>query len=152
MSSSEREDHAMTARDDGDAPGVDAAGCVVLDRQQCLDYLAAGGLGRIAVNVGALPAILPVQFALDGEQVVFSVGAGTALDRATRDAVVAFESDGLEPDGRRQWSVTVTGIARHLVDGPVVGRPDAMVSGWAHLETPRVVTVSTDYLSGRRTV
>src|SRR5262245_3605036 len=82
---------AMNPTDEARTTPMDASGCVVLDRAQCLRYLAGGGLGRIAVNVGALPAILPVHFALDGEHVVFSIGAGTTLDRATRDAVVAFE-------------------------------------------------------------
>ncbi len=140
----------MSAADRGGALSLDASGCVVLDRRQCLDYLSSGGLGRIAVNVGALPAILPVQFALDDEQVVFSVGVGTVLHRATRDAVVAFESDGLEPDGRRQWSVSVTGIARHLADGS--GRSAVVAPGWTHLETPAMVAISTEYLSGRRTM
>ena len=94
-------------------PGLgptDGAGCVVLDRAQCLAYLAGGGLGRIAVNVGALPSILPVHFALIDERVVFSIGAGTTLDRATRDTVVAFESDGHDAGRGGQWSVTVTGM------------------------------------------
>jgi nitroimidazol reductase NimA-like FMN-containing flavoprotein (pyridoxamine 5'-phosphate oxidase superfamily) len=125
---------------------------VVLDRQRCLDYLSAGGLGRVAVNVGALPAIMPVHFALDDDQVVFSVGAGSVLHRATRDAVVAFESDGVEADGRRQWSVMVTGIARHLTKADIVGRSGVVAPGWAHVETPTMVAISTDYLSGRRTV
>jgi nitroimidazol reductase NimA-like FMN-containing flavoprotein (pyridoxamine 5'-phosphate oxidase superfamily) len=142
----------MTATDDGGVLSLDAAGCVVLDRRQCLDYLSAGGLGRIAVNVGALPAILPVQFALDDEQVVFSTGVGTALERATRDAVVAFECDGLELDGRRQWSVTFTGIAHHLAGDDVFARAGAVLPEWTHLDGFRLVAVSTDYVSGRRTV
>jgi nitroimidazol reductase NimA-like FMN-containing flavoprotein (pyridoxamine 5'-phosphate oxidase superfamily) len=152
MFSFERRTKEMTAADRGGALSVDASGCVVLDRQQCLDYLSAGGLGRIAVNVGALPAILPVQFALHDEEVVFSVGAGTVLHRATRDAVVAFESDGVEPDGRRQWSVAVTGIARHLTEDGNAGRSGVVAQAWAHLEAPAIVAISTVYLSGRRTV
>jgi len=142
----------MSAADSGSAPSVDASGCVVLDRQQCLDYLSAGGLGRVAVNVGALPAILPVQFALDDEQVVFSVGVGTVLDRATRDAVVAFESDGVELDGRCQWSVAVTGIARHRAEDEQLGRSPVVTPGWAHLEAPAIVAISMEYVSGRRTI
>jgi hypothetical protein len=142
----------MSTADRRSAPSVDASGCVVLDRQRCLEYLSAGGLGRVAVNVGALPAILPVQFALDEERVVFSVGVGTVLHNATRDAVVAFESDGVEPDGRRQWSVLVTGIARHLTDGDPPGRSGVVAEGWAHAGASAMVAISTEYLSGRRTV
>jgi len=61
---------------------------------------------------------------------------------------VAFESDGTETDGRRQWSVTVTGVARHLTGDDVPG----LAPGWAHLEAPTMIAVSTEYLSGRRTM
>ena len=142
----------MSAADRGGALSVDASGCVVLDRQRCFEYLSAGGLGRVAVNVGALPAILPVHFTMDEERVVFSVGAGTVLHRATRDAVVAFESDGVETDGRRQWSVTVTGIARHVTDNDIPGRSAIVAAGWARREALTMVAVSTEYVSGRRTV
>jgi nitroimidazol reductase NimA-like FMN-containing flavoprotein (pyridoxamine 5'-phosphate oxidase superfamily) len=125
---------------------------VVLDRRRCLEYLSAGGLGRVAVNIGALPAILPVQFTMDEERVVFSVGAGTVLHRATRDAVIAFEADGVDTDGRRQWSVTVTGIARHVTGDDVPRRSPIVAVGWAHREAPTMVAVSTEYVSGRRTV
>ena len=141
----------MSGPDSG-VPSVDASGCVVLDRQRCLEYLSAGGLGRVAVNVGALPAILPVHFAMDAERVVFSVGSDTVLHRATRDTVVAFESDGTETDGRRQWSVSVTGIARHLTEDDTSGRSGIAAAGWAHHETPTVVSISMEYVSGRRTV
>jgi nitroimidazol reductase NimA-like FMN-containing flavoprotein (pyridoxamine 5'-phosphate oxidase superfamily) len=142
----------MTPPDDAMTTPTDGSGCLVLDREQCLAYLAAGGLGRIAVNVGALPAILPVHFALDGEHVVFSIGAGTTLDRATRDAVVAFESDGHEPNDGMQWSVMVTGVARHLpVDGDRWRAALADLPAWAGADARHVVAVSTDYVSGRRT-
>jgi nitroimidazol reductase NimA-like FMN-containing flavoprotein (pyridoxamine 5'-phosphate oxidase superfamily) len=142
----------MNRIDDATRPPIDASGCVVLDREQCLRHLAGGGLGRIAVNVGALPAILPVHFALDGDHVVFSIGAGTTLDRATRDAVVAFESDGHEAADGMQWSVMVTGVARHLpADGDRWRAALADLPVWADAAARCVVAVSTDYVSGRRT-
>jgi len=128
---------------------TDAAGYLVLDRRQCLEYLAGGGLGRVAVNVAALPALLPVHFTLHGEHVVFVVAAGTTLDRATKDAVVAFETDGHGPDVL-PWSVTVTGVAHHVgPDEPAMAVADRF-PGWATADRRRVVAVSTDYLSGRR--
>jgi nitroimidazol reductase NimA-like FMN-containing flavoprotein (pyridoxamine 5'-phosphate oxidase superfamily) len=140
----------MAGTDDERRSRTDTAGYLVLDRRECLEHLARGGLGRIAVNVGALPAILPVHFTLHDEHVVFSVATGTTLDRATRDAVVAFETDGPEPDDTAHWSVTVTGIARHVsCDDPAMSAVDRLP---ARPETDgrRVVAVSTDYLSGRR--
>jgi nitroimidazol reductase NimA-like FMN-containing flavoprotein (pyridoxamine 5'-phosphate oxidase superfamily) len=127
---------------------TDAAGYLVLDRGQCLRYLAAGGVGRVAVNVAALPAILPVHFALDGDRVVFTIAAGSTLARATRDAVVAFETDGQHADGGGYWSVTATGMARHVE----AGAADGCLPTWTAAERRQVVTISTDYLSGRRSM
>ena len=139
----------MTGTDDELARRTDGAGYLVLDRQQCLDYLAWGGVGRVAVNVGALPAILPVHFTLHGDQVVFSIGEGSTLDRATRDAVVAFEADGHDAGGAAQWSVTATGMARH-VSGDELAMSAAERLPASAADGRRVVAVSTDYLSGRR--
>src|SRR5262249_52712998 len=65
---------------------VDGAGLQVLDRPVCLQLLARGGVGRIAINAGALPVILPVRYALDEECVVLCVGVGSTLDQATRNS------------------------------------------------------------------
>ena len=142
----------MDTAHDGPPWHTDAAGYLVLDRMQCLDYLAAGGVGRVAVNVGALPAILPVHFALDGEQVVFSIAAGSTLDRATRDAVVAFETDGQHHDGTGHWSVTATGMARHVRDDVATVPAAERLPNWAGIDRRRLVMISTDYLSGRRSL
>jgi nitroimidazol reductase NimA-like FMN-containing flavoprotein (pyridoxamine 5'-phosphate oxidase superfamily) len=141
---------AMAGSNDDISGRTDAAGYLVLDREQCLRYLATGGVGRIAVNVGALPAILPVHFALSGEHVVFTIAPGSTLDRATRDAVVAFEADGHDGDDSAPWSVTATGMARHVDDNEFALAAVDRLPAWAPTAARRVVTVSTDYLSGRR--
>jgi nitroimidazol reductase NimA-like FMN-containing flavoprotein (pyridoxamine 5'-phosphate oxidase superfamily) len=140
----------MEVVDDEQTGRTDGAGYLVLGRQECLAHLAAGGLGRIAVNVGALPAILPVHFTLHDEHVVFSVAAGTTLDRATRDSVVAFETDGHGADGGAPWSVSVTGMARHVDGGEQAMAAVDRLPAWTAADNRRVVAVSTDYLSGRR--
>src|SRR5215207_244524 len=102
----------------------DGAGLQILDRSDCLALLARGGVGRLALNAGALPRILPVRYALDGDQVVVCVGAGSAVDRATRDTVVAFEIDGTAPDG--DWSVSLVGVARRVPPGPAAVRAEEL--------------------------
>jgi nitroimidazol reductase NimA-like FMN-containing flavoprotein (pyridoxamine 5'-phosphate oxidase superfamily) len=89
-------------------------GFEVLSRQECLRLLADAGLGRVAVSVGALPTVLPVPFALVGDGVVFPAVPGGEVDRAVRDAVVAFEADYVDPVAG--WSVVVTGVAAEIGD------------------------------------
>ena len=87
-----------------------------LDREECLRLLSRARLGRVALSVGALPAILPVRFVLHRGEIVFRAHPGTVLDEGTRGAVVAFEADG-DAEDDAMWSVVVTGLARHLTAG-----------------------------------
>jgi nitroimidazol reductase NimA-like FMN-containing flavoprotein (pyridoxamine 5'-phosphate oxidase superfamily) len=129
-------------------PDTDGAGLLVLDREQCLELLAPGGLGRIAINVGALPAILPVRFALESDRIVLCIAAGSTLDRATQGAVVAFEADESGADG--EWSVMVTGVARVLTQVAELKRAEALaLPHWSNGGS-RFIAISTDHISGRR--
>jgi len=129
---------------------TDGAGLEVLDREACLAALSAGGVGRIAVNAAALPLILPVRFALADEWVVLRVGQGSTLDVATRDSVVAFEADGSTPG--HDWSVSLVGVAHHLVDAGDIGRAEALpLPRWWGDQPQRFVAISTERVSGRRT-
>jgi nitroimidazol reductase NimA-like FMN-containing flavoprotein (pyridoxamine 5'-phosphate oxidase superfamily) len=91
---------------------LDGANPEVLIPAECRRLLASGRVGRVAISVNALPAILPVQFTLDGDEIVFRAPPAGVLANATRRAVVAFETDGFEP-GAGEWSVLVAGVARH---------------------------------------
>ena len=94
----------------------DRNGLEVLDRDECLQLLSGCSLGRVAVSVGALPVILPVNFLLDRERILIRTGPGTKLDAATRDSVVAFEVDHIDPFSHGGWSVCLTGMAREVKD------------------------------------
>ena len=139
----------MTA--DTDAIEVDRNGLHVLERDECLRLLATARLGRIAITSGALPVILPVNFRVVGDEILFRTGHGTKLDAATRNAVVAFEADAMDPFEHTGWSVLVTGVARQLAADDV---PDALalhIPRWAPADTDTcVVAVSTELISGRR--
>jgi uncharacterized protein len=131
---------------------VDAVGAEVLGQAECFRLLAGGGLGRVAISVGALPAILPVRFVLDDGEIVFRAGSGTVLGGASRGTVVAFEADGVE-DGAGTWSVLVTGLARHITDAAELARADALpLPQWSTTGSDHVVAVTAAMISGRRLV
>jgi uncharacterized protein len=132
-------------------PELDRNGLEVLDRDECLRLLATASLGRIGITSGALPVILPVNFRLVGESIVFRTASGTKLDAATRGAVVAFEVDAMDPIEHTGWSVMVTGIARPVTDPAEVDaiRPER-VARWAPLGEGCLVAVSTELVDGRR--
>jgi nitroimidazol reductase NimA-like FMN-containing flavoprotein (pyridoxamine 5'-phosphate oxidase superfamily) len=130
---------------------VDRNGLEVLSREDCLVLLGTAGLGRVAVTNGALPTILPVNFRFDGRQILIRTGRGTRLDSATRDAVVAFEADQMDPAWNAGWSVAVTGVARVLTDPDEVSAAHhPSLVRWAPVADDRIVAISPDIVSGRR--
>jgi uncharacterized protein len=130
---------------------TDRNGLEILDRAECLRLLAGAALGRIAVTIGALPVILPVNFLLDGERILIRTGEGTKLDAATRDAVVAFEVDHVDSFSHNGWSVSVTGRATELCDQRDLARARTLpLPHWASSNVSKYVSVSLDLVSGRR--
>ncbi|MCG7206533.1 MULTISPECIES: pyridoxamine 5'-phosphate oxidase family protein [Streptomyces] len=88
-----------------------------LDRGECLRLLAGVPVGRIVHTRHALPAVLPVNFGLDGDgAVLLRTSAASELARAVDGSVVAFEADEVDADSRSGWSVVVTGAATVVHD------------------------------------
>lgn len=127
---------------------IDRNGLEVLDRADCIKLLGTVSLGRIGITAGALPTILPINFRVDGDRILFRTGVGTKLDAATRGAVVAFEADDFDPMYHSGWSVVVTGVARP-VDDPDDGAVHT-TPRWAPGQDEHLVEVSIDEVSGRR--
>lgn len=133
-------------------PHLDRAGMQVLDRAWCLELLGTTTTGRVGITSGALPLVLPVSFRLSGADIVFRTAPDTTLERATHDAIIAFEADQVFPTGE-QWSVVVTGRSRHVTDRDERARllADAFPA-WAQSAGEVVVALSADRISGRRSV
>ncbi|SEE86477.1 pyridoxamine 5'-phosphate oxidase family protein [Jiangella alba] len=85
-----------------------------LDRRTCYALLAGAPIGRLVFTEGALPAIEPVRFHLDGDDVVVQVGSTPELPPADRLGVVAFQAD--EYDETRQTGWCVVTIGRSTAD------------------------------------
>lgn len=135
---------------------LDHNGMEVLSREECLVLLSTTPVGRVGLTVGALPVILPVNFAVSaGDDIVFRTGEGQKLRAALDGAVIAFEADGLDAERQEGWSVLVQGVARLTAtgDGPdLPGLELAELATWAGIEPSHVVMVNTEHMSGRRIV
>ena len=94
--------------------------CEVLDDAACRRLLDTTGTGRLGFTDGALPAILPVPFALRDNHVLIPERRGSALVCAVRGSVVAFEAGSYDAATRTGWSVTVVGPTRLLSDSQEV--------------------------------
>lgn len=130
---------------------VDRNGLEVLDRGECLRLLARGCVGRLGLTSGALPTVLPVNYRLIDDRVVFRTSAGSKLEAATRDAVVAFEVDEVDAVWHTGWSVVVVGVAREVVDPRELDvLAAANVPRWARSQPDRFVEIGLEMVTGQR--
>jgi nitroimidazol reductase NimA-like FMN-containing flavoprotein (pyridoxamine 5'-phosphate oxidase superfamily) len=122
----------------------------VLSRSECLALLASRKVGRFTyVARAGVPDVVPVNYALDGHDVVIRSGPGPKLQAAERRDVVAFEVDEIDEDGRRGWSVVVHGTAVSLTPGEQHHLPaDALP--WASGPRTHVIRIKTSRITGRR--
>jgi uncharacterized protein len=129
----------------------DPRGLVLLDRDECLALLQRSTFGRVGVTVGALPAVLPVNYRLVGDLIVFRTGHGTKLAAATDGAIVAFEVDDIDPVTHTGWSVMATGAARRITDPVELARIEAEgIPHWAHTDVAATVAIPTTMVTGRQ--
>jgi nitroimidazol reductase NimA-like FMN-containing flavoprotein (pyridoxamine 5'-phosphate oxidase superfamily) len=129
----------------------DRNGLEVLSDDECLRRLGRGGVGRVAISIGALPAVFPVNYALHRGDVVFRTTPGTKLWAATHEAVVAFEVDRIDPFAHTGWSVMVVGVAHRISDAAEIDAiRELPLSRWAGAaDDESAVRIATARISGR---
>src|SRR4051794_21859518 len=130
---------------------IDRDGLEVLDRAECLRLLGGAAVGRIAGTSGALPVVLPLRYALDGDSIVFETGLGSTIDFISSGSVVAFEVDNLHERGHSSWTVMVTGVAQLVSDDCEVERLGRLLYDDPAAEDGQFLRISLELVSGRRT-
>ena len=80
----------------------------VLNRDRCLELLRQDEIGRLAVLADGGPLILPVNYRMDGETIVFRTDPGLKLDQGVRSHA-CFEIDQFDRGNRSGWSVIAAG-------------------------------------------
>jgi hypothetical protein len=110
---------------------------LALGEQESIHLLHTTTIGRVAYSQAALPAIRAVSYTLRDGAVMIPARVGSALARAARGTVVAFEADCYDPTARTGWSVTVVGPSRVVAvgrpedpDGCLIVVPLGLVRGW----------------------
>ena len=119
---------------------------------ECMDYLAGSQVGRVALVVDGHPAIFPVNYILDGEQILYRTHEDTDLSKAglTR---VAFEIDHLDERSRQGWSVLVQGQADDIadtIDGTSQRLRRRTLDTWAPGVRDRWFVIRPSKITGRR--
>ena len=134
----------------GDGVARDRNGLEILTRQQCFDLLARPGIGRIALSVGALPVVFPVNFTLFDGDILIRTGPGTKLKAAATNTVVAFEVDQVDPMDHTGWSVLVQGVTSEITDPATLDLArKAPLVPWAQHDGC-YLRIASQVVSGRR--
>ena len=123
-----------------------------LSHIECLEHLASRSFGRIAVLDDGRPLIFPVNYALDGDTVVFRSDIGTKFSAAVLGRV-AFEIDGVDEDAQTGWSVIVQGVGYELIaahDARSAQLHQLDLEPWVPGDKVRWVAVRADTISGRK--
>ena len=128
-------------------------GIEVISTDECMRLLGTKQIGRFSFLSGGLPQIVPVNYVLDGDAVVFATAPGSKLWGATRSQV-AFEVDHVDEAARAGWSVVIHGLAQEITD---LDRPDLVarvralpLQPWAGGDRPNLVRLAATTVTGRR--
>jgi uncharacterized protein len=123
-----------------------------LDRDTCLALLPTASIGRVGwVTPEGHAMILPVNFVLDGESIVFSTGEGDKLDAVREGRVLTFEVDAVEPAFQAGWSVLVIGAAEMITSPGQIDRVEQLhLAPWAPLRNRVFIRLPADEVAGRR--
>ncbi|WP_214364412.1 pyridoxamine 5'-phosphate oxidase family protein [Pseudonocardia sp. H11422] len=128
-----------------------AAELVELDRGECLRLLARGVIGRVVFTDAALPAAQPVNYILDGQEIIFRTSGGSKLGAAARHAVLAFQVDAINGPTLTGWSVLGVGEAYEVTDpdrlAELAQRPPVP---WVPADTAHTIAIPLQRLTGRR--
>jgi nitroimidazol reductase NimA-like FMN-containing flavoprotein (pyridoxamine 5'-phosphate oxidase superfamily) len=124
-----------------------------LNVRECLRLLRSRELGRVGFTLARRPMIVPVNYRMIANGIVFRTAPGSKLSAALLRSEVAFEVDDAEAGGRSGWSVLVVGTATELHDEKSLRQAQRLgVSPWAPGRHDHFVIIPVDEVSGRRFV
>ena len=136
---------------------TDHAGLEILPLDECLRLLASVPVGRVGFFADGELVILPVNHAVDGQDLVFRTARGTKLSAAEGQSLVAFEADEYDQETRSGWSVLVNGRAEVVYDDADIRRLSHLslhawvLHSWATAaQRPVWIRIRPVSVSGRR--
>ena len=120
----------------------------VLHPEESWGFLRSHEFGRLAFHLVGEVHITPINYAVDGERIVFKTAEGRKLFGVTANTDVAFEVDEIVEE--HATSVVLRGRAHHL-EGSAAWIIDQLpLRPWVDTEKYIVVEIRADEVTGRR--
>lgn len=122
-----------------------------LDPATCLQLIAPGGVGRVALTGDDGPEVFPVNYAIVDGDVVFRTASGGPLS-VPDGGELGFEVDHLDEVVSRAWSVLIIGHGARIADPELARRlaDNALLQPWVGGERDLFIRVRAERISGRR--
>ncbi len=123
-----------------------------MSRADCYELLRGESVARFAYIARAgVPDIVPVNYVLDGDDVIIRSGPGPKLQAAERRDVVALEVDSLEGSDHTARSVVVAGRAERLREADAHALAGRLAdTPWAGGPRRHVIRIKPTRVTGRR--
>ena len=130
---------------------TDRAGLEILHLGDCFLRLESVPVGRIGFVCGGEVVILPVNFLVDGQDIVFRTASGSKLSAVEVGHYVGFEADSYDQATGTGWSVVVNGLAEIVDSDAEAARLDALrLPSWGAGDSGRTwVRIRPSSITGR---
>ncbi|MDP9868263.1 MULTISPECIES: pyridoxamine 5'-phosphate oxidase family protein [Streptosporangium] len=123
----------------------------VLDRGTCMALLRTVRVGRVAWSApSGEVVVLPVNFVVDRDGVVFKSSPGGKIDVVHRGGLLSFEADDIEPALRVGWSVLLVGFGEIVTDLDQMRHLEELPTTWITAAEPVFVRLTARQVTGRR--
>jgi uncharacterized protein len=121
-----------------------------LDREACLLLLTGVDVGRIAWADGEDVMVFPLNFALDGEDIVMRTSSEVICAEVAGTHRLTFQADDFEPAFRTGWTVLASGSAVEVTDPAELEHLTTLVQPWRSEDDLRLLRLRVHAMTGRR--
>lgn len=123
-----------------------------LDPEECVALLRSQLLGRVAITTSDGPHIVPVNYSVVEEMIVFRTTPYSLLGIHGMNVPIAFEVDQADHEHRTGWSVVARGVSEPIADPDEIERINGVRAPdpWAAGQRVLYVGVPWTELTGRR--
>lgn len=119
---------------------------------ECRELLGGRQVGRLAFSTPAGLRVYPVNYVLQGDDIVFRTLPYGEIAGNVVDAQLAFSVDDLDDEMRSGWHVLAVGTCRRVEDPDQVRliRDESPPAPWADGQRTLYFRIACDDLTGRR--